>query len=77
MARRWLVILGVLAFGGCSGNGSPRPNGTEDGGPARQRTQARLIESAPVECAVGERPRYFVPGPADSPLALLAALALG
>ena len=77
MARRWLVILGVLALGGCSGNGSPRPNGTEDGGPVRQRTQTRLIESAPVVCAVGERPRYFVPGSADSPPAPSAALALG
>ena len=77
VARRWLVILGVLALGGCSGNGNPRPSATEDAGPARQRTQTRLIESAGVVCAVGERPRYFVPGLADSPPALLGCARLG
>lgn len=37
----------------------------------------RVIESRPVICAVGERPDYFVPGPADSPLALLGCARLG
>lgn len=82
MARRWLGFFGALALGvmlcGCAGDGSPRSGEARDGGPPPQRPrQIRLIESTLAPCAVGERPDYFVPGPADSPLALLGCARLG
>jgi hypothetical protein len=82
MARRSLGFLGALALGvmlrGCAGDGSPRSGEARDGGPPPQRSnQIRLIESTLAPCAVGERPDYFVPGPADSPLALLGCARLG
>jgi hypothetical protein len=63
---------------GCAGDGSPPSSETQDSGPTPQPSnQTRLIESTRARCAVGERPDYFVPGPADSPLALLGCARLG
>ena len=44
---------------------------------ARRSSLSRVPESTPVVCAVGERPGYFVPGPANGPLALLGCARLG
>jgi hypothetical protein len=38
---------------------------------------SRVTPSTRTVCAVGERPGYFVPGPADGPLALLGCARLG
>ena len=63
---------------GCAGDGKPPSSETDDSGPPRQRTNAtRLIVSTRAPCSVGERPDYLVPGPADSPLALLGCARLG
>lgn len=82
MASRWLIVLGALALGlvvgGCASDGKTASGETQDRGPlARRSNEARLIESTVASCAVGERPGYFVPGPADSPLALLGCARLG
>ena len=82
MVRRWLILPGALALaaalGGCAGDESPPSSTAGDGEPARQRsTPSRVIESTREVCPVGERPGYFVPGPADSPLALLGCARLG
>jgi hypothetical protein len=82
VAKRWLVLLGAVSLGltlsGCGGDGSPPSSATERDGAARRRAnQVRLVESTRAVCAVGDRPGYFVPGPADSPLALLGCARLG
>ncbi len=68
MASRWLVLAGSVALGlavsACA----------EEARPQRSE-QTRLIETKPARCAVGERPRYFVP--ATSPPALLGCARLG
>jgi hypothetical protein len=65
MRTRWLASLGALVLGSCAGDGSPRPRAT------------LFVETTVARCAVGERPGYFVPGPADSRLALLGCARLG
>jgi hypothetical protein len=82
MTRRWLMGLGALAvafaLGGCADDERPLSRATEDGGLARPPSpQTRVIESTPAVCAVGERPGYFVPGPADGPPILLGCARLG
>jgi len=42
-----------------------------------QRAATGLAASTRVACPVGDRPGYFVPGPDDGPLALLACARLG
>jgi hypothetical protein len=75
MPRRWLEFFGALALGvtlcGCAWDGSPRSS------EAQRSNQTRVIESTLAPCAQGERPDYFVPGPPDSPLALLGCARLG
>jgi hypothetical protein len=80
MVRRWLVLLGVVAVVGtlssCAGDGGPPSSPIGDDRPARQRSNvSRVAESTQVACAVGERPGYFVAGPADAPVALLLGCA--
>ena|SRR5215216_6180374 len=67
MAPRWLAGPLALAFvlSGCAICGSP------------PRQRAVESETTVARCAVGERPDYFVPGPADGPLALLGCARLG
>jgi hypothetical protein len=71
MPRRSLTFFGALALGvvlcGCAGDGTP---------PQRSKP-TRLMGTTAAPCAVGERPGYFVPGPADGPLALLGCARLG
>ena len=77
------MVLGVVALigtlsGGCAGDERPPSSPTRDDRPARQRSKlSRVPQSTRVACAVGERPRYFVPGPADAPAALLGCARLG
>jgi hypothetical protein len=71
MPRRWPAVLGALGalglfLGGCGWDDSSPP-----------ATRARLTQTTPASCHVGERPEYFVPGPADSPIALLGCARLG
>jgi hypothetical protein len=83
MPRRPLASFGALLslavlLGGCDGDQGATPNASEGGAnPPAPPKQARLIESVPTRCDVGARPEYFVPGPADSPLALLGCARLG
>jgi hypothetical protein len=82
MAGERLVLVGVLALtvvlSGCVRGESPSSGATGDGGPPRQRSkEIRRIETTLARCTVGERPDYFVPGPADSPLALVGCARLG
>ena len=62
MARRWLALM---ALGFMPGDWAGAVN------------EARPIQATRAACAVGERPGYFVPGPADGPLALLGCARLG
>jgi hypothetical protein len=71
MPKRWPAVGGALGalgllLGGCGGDESSAP-------PRR----AQLNQTTPTSCRVGERPEYFVPGPADSPLAVLGCARLG
>jgi hypothetical protein len=63
--RRRATALGLVALcllGGCE---------------REPRAATELVASTRARCPVGDRPGYFVPGPDDGPLALLACARLG
>jgi len=62
----------------CEEGGRPPSSDIEDNRPRPQRSDgSRLIETKLAVCRVGERPNYFVPGPVESPLALVGCARLG
>ncbi len=68
MPRRWAASLGaVLTLSSLSGDCGGNAGGDD----------ARRVESAPLRCAVGRPPAYFVPAPAESPPLLLGCARLG
>lgn len=80
--RRWLALLPALAWGGlmlaACGGGDESPRGDREkriasGSPGTLRVK----KSTQIDCRVGERPDYFVPGLEDGPLALLGCARLG
>ena len=72
-----LIPLGLL-LAGCEEEESSGPTETNDGAylPAKPKP-VRFTESVGVPCEIGKRPGYFVPGPEDSPLAVLGCAHLG
>ena len=66
MTRIGLRAVAVaLALAGCADHASPPPRANE---------QTLLVETTRADCAVGQRPGYFVPGPAAT---LLGCARLG
>jgi len=70
MTRRWRTAAGALvvalSLAGCVDVESPRSS--------ERAPQGRFVETTGANCAVGERPGYFVPGPAAT---LLGCARLG
>ena len=77
MPRGRFVTIGAVAFGGVVGVGAAADSRDGDGDSTRAgaTTRTGVLDSVPIRCDVGERPRYFVP--ADSPPALLGCARLG
>jgi hypothetical protein len=77
MPRRWLALLGplLLIAGGCGGG--ERSASSRAGADTASKRPAPRIDTTPARCEVGERPGYFVPGPAGGRLALLGCARLG
>jgi hypothetical protein len=69
---RWLLLLSAIAVAGGCGGDEPLPK--RDAAPQRL-VQDRVVATTPARCAVGERPRYYVPS--DPPLALVGCARLG
>ena len=76
MPGRWFAsACAVLALSLLAGG---RDGASDDGaraGGSVRAAEGRLIETVPARCAVGERPRYFVPS--DIPPVLLGCARLG
>jgi len=70
------VVLGSL-LAACGPSPDPSRATREQPGTSASPQSVHVRDPERLDCRIGERPRYFVPGPPGSPLALLGCARLG